>query len=166
MGPFVSANQFAAFIEVVLPFAMYGFLRYRREAFLYSSMTGVMYAAVVASASRAGLLLTSGEIITVVLLLWLNGKTSGRAIGWSLFRMLILLRVFTMAVGWGITYFLKSPPPAGGGALWKGCSAVVVGLTCIRRNSWCTYRRKGRKRNRPNVSSARLHGISVSYGIG
>jgi len=101
LGPFVSRNQFAAFIEVVLPLAMYGSLRHRREALLYSCMTGVMYAAVIASGSRAGLLLTSAEIIAVVLFLWLYGKTSGSALGWSLLRILILLTVFTVAVGWG-----------------------------------------------------------------
>jgi hypothetical protein len=38
MGPILSRNHYAAFIEVVLPLAIYGSIRHRREALLYSVM--------------------------------------------------------------------------------------------------------------------------------
>jgi len=101
MGPILYRNHYAAFIEVVLPLAIYGSLRHRRDALLYSSMAAAMYASVIASASRAGFVLASAEIVVVAALLWLQGRTSGRAIGRSVVRVVILLAVFTAVVGWG-----------------------------------------------------------------
>jgi len=48
MGPILSPNHYAAFIEVVPPLAIYGSIRHRREALLYSVMAAVMYASVIA----------------------------------------------------------------------------------------------------------------------
>jgi len=47
-------NAFAAFIEVVPPLALYRSLRHSGQALLYSCLAGVMYAWVIAFASRAG----------------------------------------------------------------------------------------------------------------
>jgi hypothetical protein len=100
MGPFLSRNQYAAFIEVILPLAIYGSLRHRGRALLYSVMAAAMYASVVACASRAGLVLTSAEFVVVTALLWLQGRTSGRVIGKSVARIAVLLVLFTAVVGW------------------------------------------------------------------
>jgi O-antigen ligase len=104
MGPILSRNHYAAFIEVVLPLAIYGSIRHRRDALLYSAMAGVMYASMIACASRAGFVLTSSEFIVVTALLWLRGSASGRAAGRSLVRLGLLLAVFTAIVGWGTVW--------------------------------------------------------------
>ncbi|MGC9950110.1 MAG: O-antigen ligase family protein [Bryobacteraceae bacterium] len=112
MGPILSPNHYAAFMEVVLPLAIYGSFRPRRDALLYSGMAAVMYASVIASASRAGFVLASVEIVTVAALLWLQGRTSERAVGRSLVRVALLLAVFTAVVGWGKVWErLQTPDP-------------------------------------------------------
>ena len=99
MGPILSRNHYAAFIEVVLPIALYEALRRPRNSLLYSAMAAAMYASVVASASRAGTVLATAEILTVIALMLARGRTSGRAVGASLLQMLVLFVVFTAIVG-------------------------------------------------------------------
>jgi O-antigen ligase len=104
MGPILYYNHYAAFIEVVMPLAIYASMVRKRDSVLYSGMAAVMYASVIASASRAGFVLTSAEVLAVALLLWLRGRTSGRAIGRSVLRVALLLAVFTVVVGWGTVW--------------------------------------------------------------
>ena len=54
MGPILNHGHYAAFIEVVLPFALYEAVRRERGGLLYAGMAAVMYASVIASTSRAG----------------------------------------------------------------------------------------------------------------
>ncbi|MGA2578102.1 MAG: O-antigen ligase family protein [Bryobacteraceae bacterium] len=115
MGPILYYNHYAAFMEVVLPMAVYASLRRRRDTLLYSGMAAVMYASVIASASRTGFVLASAEIVVVAALLWLQGRASGSAIGSSLLRVTLLLAVFTAVVGWGrIWERLHTPDPFAG----------------------------------------------------
>ena len=67
MGPFLSRNHYAAFIEAVLPIALYRAVRRERESLLYSGMAAAMYASVIASASRAGTVLATAEVVLVPL---------------------------------------------------------------------------------------------------
>jgi hypothetical protein len=100
MGPILSRNHYAAFIEVVLPMAVYLALRERKDPLLYSGMAAAMFASVVASASRAGTLICLGEVVVVSVLLWAGRRSEGRAVGLNLGIMAALLGVFTLAVGW------------------------------------------------------------------
>ncbi len=99
MGPILSRNQYAAFIEVALPIALYRALRRTRDSMLYSGMAAAMYASVIASASRAGTVLATAEIVAVPLLLWVQGRASGAAARSAFLRMAVLLAVFTAIVG-------------------------------------------------------------------
>src|SRR5438105_9175319 len=56
-GPFVYPNQYAAFIESVLPLALYHAARESRDRLRYAVMAGVMAASVISAASRAGCVL-------------------------------------------------------------------------------------------------------------
>jgi O-antigen ligase len=112
MGPILYYNHYAAFIELALPLAIYGSMTRKRESLVYACMAAAMYASVIACASRAGLILTSIEIVAVGALLWLRGRTSGRAVGRSLARVVLLLAVFTVVVGWGrIWERIQTPDP-------------------------------------------------------
>jgi O-antigen ligase len=99
MGPILSRNHYAAFIEIALPIALYEALRDRPNPLLYSLMAAAMYASVIASASRAGTVLATAEVLTVLLLMLARGRASGRAAFASLGQMLILFAVFTAIVG-------------------------------------------------------------------
>jgi hypothetical protein len=100
MGPILYRNHYAAFIEAVLPIALYLAVRRERESLLYSGMAAIMYASVIASASRAGAVLATAEVVLVPLLLWVLRRAPGRNIAAALFRMCILLAIFTAVVGW------------------------------------------------------------------
>jgi hypothetical protein len=112
MGPFLSRNHYAAFIEAVLPIALYRAVRHEREALLYSCMAATMYASVIASASRAGTILTTAEVVLIPLLLWARHRASGRNVALAALRMCLLFVVFTAVVGWESvwTRFLAPDP--------------------------------------------------------
>ncbi len=104
MGPILYHNHYAAFMEVVLPLAIYRSLLGRRDALVYATMAAAFYASLLASASRSGVILGAAEFVAVVALLWLRGRTSGRDAGKSLLRVALLLAAFTAVVGWGTVW--------------------------------------------------------------
>jgi O-antigen ligase len=115
MGPFPSRNHYAAFIEAVLPLALYQAMHPHRPAprpstmssaitsttssAIASAIPAAMYASVIASASRAGSLLATAEIVAVPLLLWARGFTPAPAIRSAFLRIALLLALFTAIVG-------------------------------------------------------------------
>jgi O-antigen ligase len=114
MGPILNRNHYAVFIEVVLPFALYEAARRERGGLLYAGMAAVMYASVIASASRAGAVLVTAEVVAAPALLWARGIAGGRAVGAALLRMAILFAAFTAVVGWEHVWarFLAPDPMA------------------------------------------------------
>jgi len=112
MGPFLSRNHYAAFIEAVLPIALYRAVCRERESLLYAGMAATMYASVIASASRAGVVLATAEVVVVPLLLWVRHRASGRSIATAALRMSVLFAVFTAVVGWESVWArLLAPDP-------------------------------------------------------
>jgi O-antigen ligase len=61
LGPFVSRNQYSAWVELLLPVALYLSASRDRYRALYLCAAAVLYGSVIAGASRAGFLLTTGE---------------------------------------------------------------------------------------------------------
>ena len=100
MGPILYHNHYAAFVEVLLPMAIYEALRRERDSLLYSGMAAALFASVVASASRAGTVLVSAETLVVIALMWARGRTSARSVGMALLRMAVLFAAFGTVVGW------------------------------------------------------------------
>jgi len=100
MGPILYRNHYAAFVEVVLPIAVYEALRSERDSLLYSGMAAALFASVIASASRTGTVLVTAEAFVVIALMWTRGRTSARSVGMALLRMAVLFAVFATVVGW------------------------------------------------------------------
>jgi len=114
MGPILYRNHYAVFIEAVLPIAVYRAIYQERHSLLYSLTAAAMYASVISSASRAGTVLTTAEVVLVPLLLWVLGRSTGREVGAGLVRMGIILGVFTAVVGWESVWVrLWTPDPLG-----------------------------------------------------
>jgi O-antigen ligase len=96
MGPFVYHNQYAAFVELVLPAALYIALTDKSVKWLYMLIAATLYASVFIAGSRAGFILTTLELIGVpaVLIgsrkLALAGILSGAAL---LVGMVVLLGI-------------------------------------------------------------------------
>jgi O-antigen ligase len=100
MGPILSHNHYAAFIEVLLPLALYQALRRTDWPFLYAGMAATMYASVIACTSRAGTILSTAAVVVVISVMYLSGMVKGRQAGAVLLRIASLLVLFTIVVGW------------------------------------------------------------------
>lgn len=98
LGPFVYRNNYAAFIELVLPLALSRALQQRRAA-LWWLAAGVMAASVAAAGSRAGTALAAAEIAGVLALdPWRTGRK--RALQAGLAVTAVAIGVLA-AAGWG-----------------------------------------------------------------
>ena len=100
IGPILSRNHYAAFIEVLLPLAIFHALRTKVRPYLYAGLAAVLYASVIACASRAGTILATAGIVVVFALVWQRGLVAGRQAGIVLGRIAALLVLFTLIVGW------------------------------------------------------------------
>jgi O-antigen ligase len=72
-GPFVNPDHYAAFVELILPLAIYEARRDRSTLWLHTTLVGALYASVIASASRAGATLVTLEILVLP---WLGRRSS------------------------------------------------------------------------------------------
>jgi hypothetical protein len=100
MGPILSRNHYAAFVELLLPLAIYQSLRSKERPYPYAGLAAVLYASVIASSSRAGTILSTVGIVVVVALVYHRGLVAGRQAGVVLARIAALLVLFTLIVGW------------------------------------------------------------------
>ena len=115
MGPIVYHNHWAAFVEVVLPFALYEAFRRSTNSLLYAGMAAALYASVIASASRAGTVLATAEIVAVAMAMAARGIVTGRAVGAACLRIFILFATFTAVAGWTrVADRLRMPDPMQG----------------------------------------------------
>ncbi|MEP6716670.1 MAG: O-antigen ligase family protein [Terriglobia bacterium] len=94
-GPFVYNNQYAAFIELLLPIALFYALTDAVRSEYYAVMAAVLYMSVVATASRAGFVLSTIELLLVpALLMWKRGRTAvhpGRPLAFAGVAIVLLI---------------------------------------------------------------------------
>jgi hypothetical protein len=102
MGPFVYQNQYAAFIELLLPAALLAAFTDKRGAIVYAVTAAIMYASVIASGSRAGFVLATAELLLLVVL-----RARGRAA-----MLLLIAGTMAGAFGWDLLWQrLHNPDP-------------------------------------------------------
>jgi O-antigen ligase len=112
LGPFVYRNQYAAFVEAVLPLAIVRALLDRSRWLIYTLMAAVLFASVVAGGSRAGSILCLAEILIVPAVAFAQRRISGPALGRVLAGSVATVVVFTAVVGWeAIWNRLQEPNP-------------------------------------------------------
>ena len=104
-GPFLNYDHFASFIALVLPAAAFEMRRGRH--WFYVLATAGLYAAALASTSRAGFALVTLEVLILLVLLRFPGKVVG--------AITALVIVFALVVGWESLYqrYNVSDPYAG-----------------------------------------------------
>jgi O-antigen ligase len=100
LGPFVYRNQYAAFMEMILPIALWRALRGRPRAFASCVMAAAIFASVVAGTSRAGTLLMCLETAAILFLAWSRGMLSAGSVARAFAAFAIVAIVFTVIVGW------------------------------------------------------------------
>ena len=99
VGPFVYRNQFAAFVELVLPIVIYRAIQERRQRGAMAMIAAILLAAVVATASRAGTLLVASEVFVVFGIAWCRRMVASRSVAIIFGQVIALAVVFTLVVG-------------------------------------------------------------------
>jgi hypothetical protein len=102
---FPSYNNYAQFVEIALPIALWRALREGWRSWWYPLAGGVLFGSVIGSASRAGTALCTVELLVmlVIALVRLRDPDTGmptRATATVLMLVPALAAVFTLAVGW------------------------------------------------------------------
>ena len=112
LGPFVYYNQYAAFIEAVLPLALVRAILDPRRRMLYSVIGALLLASVVAGGSRAGTILCLAEVLVIPLVALGQGILSRRAAGRVLLASMSTLVVLGAVAGWDVIWKrLQEPNP-------------------------------------------------------
>ena len=112
LGPFVYYNQYAAFIEAVLPLALVRAIVDQRRRIVYSVVAALLLASVVAGGSRAGTILCLAEVFVIPLVALGRGLISRRGMGRVLLASVSTLVVLGAVAGWDVIWKrLQEPNP-------------------------------------------------------
>ena len=107
LGPFLNRDHYASFIALALPAAAVEMLRHPRQRWFFVLTMSVLYASVIAGASRAGSILVTLEVLVLFALLRLSGRT--------MLAIAALMVAFGFVVGWETLYErLRIPDPYAG----------------------------------------------------
>jgi O-antigen ligase len=112
LGPFVYRNQYAAFVEAVLPLAIVRGIRDRRRSLLYTAIAATLFASVVAGGSRAGSILCLAEIVVTPVIAYARSYISGRTLTRVLAGSIAAIVILTTVAGWEVIWNrLQEPNP-------------------------------------------------------
>lgn len=95
VGPFLSRNNYASFVELLLPIALVLGCQEGRNSKGYVVLAAAQVASVFAAGSRAGSSLVIGEVVVIFLL-----QSKGNLWGRAAIRFGIVLSAFTIIVGY------------------------------------------------------------------
>lgn len=98
-GPFLYHNQYAAFIELLIPIAWAGALASEHGRWPYVVVTAALFACAAASASRAGLMVAIAELFTIPAILLLRRAVPWRRLAKAIPPLLLLAALFAAIVG-------------------------------------------------------------------
>ena len=112
LGPFVYRNQYAAFVEAVLPLAIAGAVHDRKRALLYIVIAAALFASVIAGGSRAGSILCLVEILAIPAIAYARKLISAAMLARVLAASMAAVVILTAVVGWeAIWKRLQEPNP-------------------------------------------------------
>jgi O-antigen ligase len=102
---FPNHNNYAQFIEISLPIALWRALRDGWRSWGYALIGGVLYASVIGAASRAGAILCTAELLTMLVIGAVqhglkNPRRPFRSTTVTLVVVPLLAAIFTSVVGW------------------------------------------------------------------
>ena len=99
-GPFQNPNNYAAFIELILPLTLWEGLKRPRYRTAWLTMAGAMAASVVASGSRAGSALVAVEIPAVFASAYISRQFPRRQVAAAFAEMAVVAALCLGATGW------------------------------------------------------------------
>jgi O-antigen ligase len=100
LGPFVNRNQFAAWLELLFPISVYLALTDRRLRLLHLTGAAILAGAMVAGASRAGLILLFVETALIAAAAAAQRLAGRRTLAVVLLQLLLLIVAAGAAAGW------------------------------------------------------------------
>jgi O-antigen ligase len=100
LGPFVYHNQYAAFVEAILPLAIVGVVRDRERWMLYALIVATLFGSVVTGGSRTGTILCFAEILAIPAIAFGRGMINGGMLARVVLGSLAAVAVLTGVVGW------------------------------------------------------------------
>jgi hypothetical protein len=100
MGPFLNRDNYSAFVELILPLALWEAVRGTRSAWLYGIPCAILYGSVIAGASRAGSILVSLEVLAVLVPVFLSRRRASYGAMPRAFAAVTLIIVFASLAGW------------------------------------------------------------------
>ncbi len=95
-GPFPNPDHYAALMEILIPAALWEAMRGRRHSAAAAGAAALMFASIVASGSRAGVVLGGLEMLALPLLLWRRFPVGRRVAA----AMAVFTVAATLTVGW------------------------------------------------------------------
>ncbi len=110
-------NNYAQFVELALPIALWRAMREGWRSWWYAPAGGLLYASVIGSATRSGTVLCTAELLAVLVigLVKLRDPETGRhsrSTASMVLAVPVLAAAFTLAVGWeGVWQHLKQRNP-------------------------------------------------------
>jgi O-antigen ligase len=111
LGPFVYRNQYAAFVESVLPLALVRAILDRRWV-LWTLVTAALFGSVVAAGSRAGVVLGAAEIVLIPAVMFGRRMISGRTLARAVLGSLVTAGALAGVAGWETVWNrLQEPNP-------------------------------------------------------
>lgn len=112
LGPFVYRNQYASFVEAVLPLAIVTAILDRRRSALYIAIAATLFASVVAGGSRAGSFLCLAEIIVTPIVAYARRVISAHTLIRVVAASIVAVALFTAIAGWETIWKrLQEPNP-------------------------------------------------------
>jgi O-antigen ligase len=111
-GPFIYKNQFAALLELLIPLAFYRMATEPARRLLYGLLLAALIACMVASESRAGLIVAAGELVFLFGLSIKRRLMPVRVLASLAVPIVILMVLFVLIVGWeGMWRRFQEPSP-------------------------------------------------------
>ena len=98
-GPFIYKNQFSAFLELLLPIAFFRMTAVKRGKTGYAIVFAALFACIVASLSRAGLIVALLEVLVLAFVSWRRRVVTGGALLKSGVPVVLLMIIFVLIVG-------------------------------------------------------------------
>ncbi len=124
MGPIVYHTHFAAFIEILLPIALFLALSEAGRRYTMLGVSAVLLTALVVSASRGGLVIAGAEVIAVLVLSHLRRPPGGPRITLLALLLVGLTAVLTVIVGFETASQRFSTEPLSAGRLQFAISTL------------------------------------------
>ena len=104
LGPFVYKNQYAAFIEAILPLAILKAIRNRRHWLPYTLLAAMLFGSVVASGSRTGSGLCLAEILVIPAIAFARQQIDKRTLVRATIGSVAAMTLLTTVVGWQLIW--------------------------------------------------------------